>query len=231
MPEQRQAQVSVDGLEEDLHLRSMKGTEALGRPFSYELNLLSTTRDLAFEDVINHEATVALELPNEETRYFHGIICRLVQTGGLGSYSQYVATVVPRLWLLSRHADCRIFQKTEFPTIADVIFSVLDEHGIEFEKRLDLSLYREWEFCVQYRETAFNFASRMMEQEGIYYHFRHEDGVDKPTTTRASSSTPRETRETPRTTSGSGWKSVTPSRRWRRGSRTAGVSPVATSSN
>jgi type VI secretion system secreted protein VgrG len=31
-------------------------------------------------------------------------------------------------------------------------------------------------YCVQYRETAFNFLSRLMEEEGIFYYFHHENG-------------------------------------------------------
>lgn len=32
-----------------------------------------------------------------------------------------------------------------------------------------------WDYCVQYRETDFAFISRLMEQEGIYYYFKHEE--------------------------------------------------------
>ena len=50
------------------------------------------------------------------------------------------------------------------------------DHGFtDFEEQLSGS-YRTWEYCVQYRETDFNFVSRLMEQEGIYYYFRHENG-------------------------------------------------------
>ena len=52
-------------------------------------------------------------------------------------------------------------------------------HGLtDFEDRLSGS-YRTWEYCVQYRETDFNFVSRLMEQEGIYYFFTHENGKHK----------------------------------------------------
>ena len=32
------------------------------------------------------------------------------------------------------------------------------------------------DYCVQYRETDFAFASRLMEEEGIYYFFKHTAG-------------------------------------------------------
>ncbi|MCK4629396.1 MAG: type VI secretion system tip protein VgrG, partial [Sedimentisphaerales bacterium] len=96
-----------------------------------------------------------------------------VQTEESGNLSHFQATIVPWLWFLTRVADCRIFQKI---TIPDIIKEVFRERGFtDFDDKLSGS-YREWEYCVQYRETDFNFVSRLMEQEGIYYYFRHENG-------------------------------------------------------
>ena len=61
-------------------------------------------------------------------------------------------------------------------TVPDVIKQLFREHGLtDFDEALSGN-YRTWEYLVQYRETAFNFISRMMEQEGMYYFFKHEDG-------------------------------------------------------
>jgi len=165
--------------EKKLSLQSFSGTEQLSQLFQYTLDFVSEDKEIKFADVVNQEITVSLDLPDDKKRYFNGLINRFVQTGGDADYAHYEATVVPKLWLLTRKADCRIYQRKDFPTIADVIFEVLEQNEISFEKRLDLSLYREWEFCVQYRETDFNFISRLMEQEGIYYFFEHSDGAHK----------------------------------------------------
>lgn len=77
----------------------------------------------------------------------------------------------PWLWLLSRTSDCRIFQNLSIPQIIKQVFR--DLGFSDFEDALSRP-YREWEYCVQYRETSFDFVSRLMEQEGIYYFFRHE---------------------------------------------------------
>ena len=34
--------------------------------------------------------------------------------------------------------------------------------------------YEPRDYCVQYRESDFDFASRLMEEEGIFYFFKHE---------------------------------------------------------
>ena len=55
----------------------------------------------------------------------------------------------------------------------DILKQVFRDRGFsDFDDRLK-GEYRVWEYCVQYRETDFNFVSRLMEQEGIYYFFEH----------------------------------------------------------
>jgi len=61
-------------------------------------------------------------------------------------------------------------------TVPDIIKKVFADHPTaDFEFKLSAT-YRKWTYCVQYRETDFNFISRLMEQEGIYYYFRHDKG-------------------------------------------------------
>ena len=88
-------------------------------------------------------------------------------------FAQYQATMVPWLWFLTQTSDCRIFQEKTVPDIIKQVFS--DLGFTDIEERLTGS-YRTWTYCVQYRETDFNFVSRLMEQEGIYYYFLHENG-------------------------------------------------------
>ena len=90
-----------------------------------------------------------------------------------GRYIRYFAVVRPWLWFLTRTADCRIFQEMTVPDIVKKVFGEEPTNDFKFELT---SKYRKWTYCVQYRETDFNFVSRLMEQEGIYYYFRHTDG-------------------------------------------------------
>jgi len=89
-------------------------------------------------------------------------------------YGLYRATLSPWLWFLTRTSDCRIFQNMTVPAIIEQVFH---DHGFNDFIPTKLSgSYRTWEYCVQYRETDFNFVSRLMQQEGIYYYFTHENG-------------------------------------------------------
>ena len=156
---------------EVLQLQRLEGREELGRLFSHELELVSSNPALPLDALLGKPMSLALELPGGSRRYFHGIVARCSQGAGAGQFASYQVTLRPWLWLLTRTSDCRIFQNQKVP---DIIKQVFRDLGFsDFEDALSRS-YREWEYCVQYRETSFDFVSRLMEQEGIYYFFRHE---------------------------------------------------------
>ncbi|HEU5072953.1 MAG TPA: type VI secretion system tip protein TssI/VgrG, partial [Polyangiaceae bacterium] len=169
----RTARVSTPLGDDTLLFFSMDCTEALGQPFEYEVDLLSTDEQIDLVQLLGQMMVVRLELPNFQTREFTGLVRRFVQVGSLGRYVRYRATLAPWLWLMSRRNNCRIFQNK---TVPDVIKAMFREQGFsDFEDALT-GEYRTWEYLVQYRESDFNFVSRVMEQEGIYYYFTHADG-------------------------------------------------------
>jgi type VI secretion system secreted protein VgrG len=170
----RTAQVTSPLGRDVLVLQRMTGFEEISRPFEYELELLSENQELSLPALLGQPVTVALELSSGRHRHFNGIVAACSQVGTESErYAAYRATLRPWLWLLTRTADCRIFQEM---TVPDIIKQVFRDRGFtDFEEALTGD-YRTWEYCVQYRETDFNFVSRLMEQEGIYYYFTHEDG-------------------------------------------------------
>ena len=92
----------------------MTATEALGRLFRFDLELLSVKPDIKFDDILGQKVTVQLRLPRDDLlRYFCGHVTRFTQTGTHGNFHAYHATVQPWLWFLTRTADCRIFQEKE----------------------------------------------------------------------------------------------------------------------
>ena len=160
-------------LGKDLLFHRMNAREELGRLSEFEIDLLSPRNDIKFADILSKNVTVKLELANKSDRYFNGFVTRFSQIGMRGRYHLYHASVRPWLWFLTRTSDCRIFQKIKVPHILKQVFN---DHKIADTKFELTGTYREWEYCVQYRETDFNFVSRLMEQEGIYYYFKHVDG-------------------------------------------------------
>ncbi len=164
-----------------LGLRSFSVQEQLSRLFQIEAELSSEDAEIDFNQVVGHNATLRLELGQKgKTRYFNGFVSRFLQVANQGGYAHYHATLVPWLWFLTRTSDCRVWASAEKPdqgkSVPEVIEDVFKLHGFsDYELKLSAT-YPKREFCVQYRETDFNFISRLMEQEGIYYFFEHENG-------------------------------------------------------
>ncbi|TFW20079.1 type VI secretion system Vgr family protein [Duganella callida] len=157
-----------------LLLRRMQGSEALSQLSEYILDLYSERSDLNIDDLLGTPATVAVDLPRGGKRYFSGIVTRFAHSGRQGRYATYQATMRPWFWLLTRSSDCRIFQEQN---VLDIVRSVLAPYSVADIDTSALSgSYQPYDYCVQYRETDFQFLSRLLEREGIYYYFRSSAG-------------------------------------------------------
>jgi type VI secretion system secreted protein VgrG len=170
--EERICRVSSPLGDDVLLLTGMNAVESLSNPFYFDMHFLSQTEDIDFAAVVGKPLCVHLTLGNGNERYFHGIVSRFSQGSPEGGFASYRAEVVPWISLLRRRAGCRIFQHK---TVPDIIKAVLAETGfgdVEFPPPDDFS---EREYCVQYRETDLNFISRLAEEEGISYFFRHSE--------------------------------------------------------
>jgi type VI secretion system secreted protein VgrG len=154
-----------------LLLQGFTGREAISRLFNYELDLLSEDPAIPFDAIVGQKVTIKIVLADGSERYINGFVNRFAQRRSDERFTYYQAQVVPWLWFLTRTADCRIFQNMAVPDIITRIFSDL---GFSDFKNLLEGNYEPQEYCVQYRETDFNFVSRLMEQYGIFYFFEHE---------------------------------------------------------
>jgi type VI secretion system secreted protein VgrG len=154
-----------------LLLTGVRGSEVISRLFNFQLDLLAEVQSqVHFEDILGQEVTVQMALPNGDTRYFNGIVKRFSQGARDQTFVQFRAEMVPKLWLLTKKVQSRIFQHLSVPDILQQVLTGLD---VAYEI---LGTYYQRDFCVQYRESDFDFVSRLMEEEGIYYFFKHTDG-------------------------------------------------------
>ncbi len=158
-------------------LRSFEGVEQLSHPFKFTLNLYVPNKkkpQVEFDKVLGKEFTIECDIYSREKekrtgeyRYFSGICFEL--TEGIQDYdfTAYTAEIVPKVQLLTLQARSRIFQQKSVP---DVLKEVLPNSGVEYQIVGD---FEKREYCVQYRESDFDFASRLMEEEGIFYFFKY----------------------------------------------------------
>lgn len=160
-----------------LLIDSIHGTEAISRPFRYEVNLVADTAagrhtQVDPELLIGNEVTIAILLHSGEHRYIHGIVKSFTEGGEQARFKEYQAEVVPWFDLLKLSSNCRFFQEKNVPDIIEQVFKDLDFRAYKLDLRFT---YTAMDYCAQYRETDFDFVSRLMEQEGIFYYFEHTD--------------------------------------------------------
>ena len=159
--------------EDVLLLTSLSGHEGISRLFSFGLELLSENKSISFDDIVGQPVTAKLLLSETGTpRYFSGIVSRFAQSGADARFTKYHMEVVPWLWFLTRTANCRIFQNL---SVTDIIKQVFSDCKVSSYKISTTNTYDPLEYCVQYRETDFNFVSRLMEHNGIFYYFEHTE--------------------------------------------------------
>lgn len=164
---------SGEGAKEAFRLRSFSGHEELSRLFSFTLELESPRHDIGPDEIVGMPVSFSVAASAGKRRYFHGLVSRFSAGSGETGYRRYTAEVVPWLWFLTRTSDCRVFANKKIPEILETLFH---EAKVVHDFTLNLQgSYEKWDYCVQYRETDFNFVSRLMEQEGIYYYFVHSE--------------------------------------------------------
>ncbi|SNS92605.1 MULTISPECIES: type VI secretion system tip protein TssI/VgrG [unclassified Azospirillum] len=163
----------LSSLGEDVLLfRRMSGHEELGGLFLYHIDVLTMLSSVDFDAVLGREMSVRVT-SGSSVRYFHGLVSRFTHLGSEGRYGLYRAEVRPWLWFLTRNRDSRIFQGE---TVPEIVKKVLRGRGFtDLSDRLS-GTYLPWEYCVQYQESDYAFISRLLEHEGIYYYFSHENG-------------------------------------------------------
>lgn len=167
-------------------LESFTGDEAMSQLFKFKLSLVANSAVTA-TDVIGKEVSFSIEdgsdvesAKQSPARHFHGIVRRLrAAESGSGDARRYEALVVPKLWRLTKRTDCRIFQNK---TVSEIVKAVCTSNGLP-ASYVDTAAIGDadatLEYCVQYRESDFDFVARLLETHGIFFFFRHSDGDHK----------------------------------------------------
>jgi len=164
----RQMAVTTPLGEDVLLLTGLKGHEAISQLFHFQIDLLAEREsEVPFDKLIGQNVTVELRLASGEKRHINGIIKRLTQGGQDDLFVRFRAELVPALWLLTKKIQSRIFQHLSVP---DILHEVFVGMGVSYKLN---GAYHPRDYCVQYSESDFDFASRIMEEEGIYYFFQH----------------------------------------------------------
>ena len=166
-------------LGEQLEFRALEGVEQISKLFEFRVRLLSDSPSISAKALLGKDMSIEIDLTTEDAgsgkRFISGQVTQFTYIGRDGDFSAYQAVLRPWLWHATRRSDFKIFQFKKAP---DIIKEVLGKYGFSIEDKL-MGNYREWTYMVQYGESDFNFVSRLMEEEGIFYFFSHSNGSHK----------------------------------------------------
>jgi len=166
-----------------LLISSFTASETMSNLFHYEIDMvaeLSKAPGVKAKNLIGEKCTVHLSLNSDyltgPRRHFNGIVSSFTQGYADRRFVHYRAEVVPWLWLMTLSHDCRIFQDLSTLEIVKLLFDELKGQYSDLVAYRDgtTKTYTKLDYCVQYRESGFNFISRLLEQDGIFYFFEHE---------------------------------------------------------
>ncbi|HEV1286497.1 MAG TPA: type VI secretion system tip protein TssI/VgrG [Bryobacteraceae bacterium] len=147
------------------------GREEISQLFDFRIDLIADLqKEVRFDKIIGQSVTVEMRLLDGNKRYFNGIVKSFSQAARDEKFTHFRAQAMPRFWLLTKKVRSRIFQHLSVP---DILKQVLAGFDVSYDIT---GTYYPRDYCVQYRESDFDFSSRLMEEEGIYYFFKHSDG-------------------------------------------------------
>jgi type VI secretion system secreted protein VgrG len=169
-------------------LETLQGQEALGTPYRYDLTLLCEDPNVPVTKVLGQSLTVRVKLDSGEFRFFNGIVTYFSKLGLSMHHARYAVVLNPCLSRLDYAHNCCVFNdasnfdpdpETKQPTknALDIVQEVLSKLDVTNEPAIKKEhVYRDRRYCVQYRETDLNFVQRLLEDEGVYYFFKHSQG-------------------------------------------------------
>src|SRR5271165_6347463 len=159
-----------------LVLSRIHTVETLSELFEFRIEALSLQANLDFNSALGVGCTIVLKTVDNLERYFNGLMTEARWAGGREDLYAYEIVLRPWFWLLTKTSDCRIFPNMTPLDIIKQVFSDRGFSGDSYFRDATTSTPPKLEYCVQYRETDFNFVCRLMEEYGIYYFFEHSDG-------------------------------------------------------
>lgn len=164
--------------EETFFVTGFRGSEGISRLYEFDITLSSEEPDVDLKAVTENPALLRILREENDPCVFSGIVAEFDQLYEKNEQYFYRALLVPKLWLADLYRENQLFLDKTVPDIIEEILKQAGLAGPDYEMKLTKA-YPKWEYMCQYRETDFDFISRWMEREGIYYYFEQTDGGEK----------------------------------------------------
>lgn len=161
---------------DDYVVVSFEAIEELNRPYVVRLDLAAKNEAVDSTELVGQDAQLTLERDDHQ-RTFFGIVRRVTVHDDHRTQQTSTVELVPALMALGLRRTTRIFQDQ---TALEIVERVLTAELGVYDRRIDVSgldpsRYLKRDYCVQYQETDLDFVHRLLEEEGVGYHFGQDD--------------------------------------------------------
>jgi len=149
----------------------MTAVERISEPFTIVVDAVSIGAPVDLHTALTSMVGVEFDSSEFESRWFHGILWEYVELGASASGDEYFYRLTLRpgqsIWTLNQTSQIH-YKKS----IKDLITTNAGPW-----KTVGLTgTYETVEYRVQYGESNFDFLTRNLEKEGIYYYYVHSAG-------------------------------------------------------
>jgi uncharacterized protein involved in type VI secretion and phage assembly len=162
----------------DLEVVSFRGREKISRLFWFDILIVTRLDSEIVESTLGQPAVLSIRSSEGASRAVRGIVASVAPeaTSTPDGRHAYRFRIVPRLWLLKHRITSRIFQNQDVPAIIE---AVLEAAGVPGRVAVSRS-YPARAYCVQYKESDYDFIRRLLAEEGIFYFFDFLSGFFGP---------------------------------------------------
>ncbi len=164
---------TLSGYTEELRVLDFELQEFISAPYQCQVTL-ATQNNTLDENTFLAQAGLLTLIFNDRREYLHGEVAGFEYAHEQGDYFLYRVRLVPKFWFLGKRTNQRIFQQLSVPQIIEQVFNEAGITTRDYELRLGEN-YPPRNYCVQYNESELDFLSRLMEQEGLHYHYEHRN--------------------------------------------------------
>ncbi|MCC7536426.1 MAG: type VI secretion system tip protein VgrG [Deltaproteobacteria bacterium] len=166
------ASLLLAGHADDLAVHAIRGEEVVSRAFRFEVDFSGRGVDLA--GCVRRESQIAIEAPTGERRWISGLVEEASVAPSRRGRSRFRIVVGPRPSLLRWRVGYRVFRDKSVPEIVRAVCADagLPDDGFEW---LLTRAYPKRDYTVQHEESEWSFVCRLLEEEGIWFHFRHDE--------------------------------------------------------
>ena len=159
------------------------GKETISSTFEFDILLISDDTPILIDEVLKNKACFTIK-GEERLNVYHGIISKFQQLHEFNGYIFYQVKFVPSMWILNLTFHNQVFIDKSLTQMIQGILSDCNISSTYYGTTLaDLNkekyLSDENPYVCQYGETHFNFLSRWLEKNGIFYFFEQDKNNEK----------------------------------------------------